>query len=279
MISARRAPAFLLVPFVLLVLAGLASSYGCATTKQVQQIVSQSNAAMLDVPGLEVTADSSDPDKWKEAVARIDRLIEQNPSQTTLVATLRVRQAMLLTTYRQFVTATEAWGLVDSSGLVTDRDEALYDLHAHLVWWFQRAGESAFGTDDIERAERATSDFAERCDRLERGSGIRFYLETMRALIALKAANSVNTFDNEDLQQQVSQEMADAIERLASQYDQEDVDWILNASGSLTEQEMPLERLRARVWLRDLVLAYRGVARDKGLTPAWEPEWIGTIDL
>lgn len=267
--------------FVLaLLIAGVAGFAGCATTKEVREIVAQSNAAMVmvDVPGLETEKDPDDPDRWKAPVERIERLIAQHPDQPGLVAALRVRQAMLLTVYGQFAAANEAWSMVGDTGALGARDRALHALHSDLVWWFERAPDPRFGNEQVARAGHAVARFASICDGLPEGSDIRFYLETMRALIALKAANSVNTTGNPERQQQVGADLVAALQRLEARYDDADEAWVkANGAAEADAHDQPLARLRARVWLLETIRAYRQVAADKGLSPAWEPEWLGTV--
>jgi hypothetical protein len=248
---------------------------GCATTKAVREIVAKSNAAIVDVPSLTIAPDPNKSD-WRQAVAHLDRVILQNPDQKILVATLRLRQAVLLTTRQQIAEANETWKRVVAADLMTERDRALYSLHTDLVWWYEHVGNRVFGHDNIGRAVDVKENFIDILDGLTEHSDIRFYLEAMRANIALKAANSTNTFEKpDDIQQKVARDMVKDLKRLVDQYDNDDYNWVCqNAATAQTEADSWIARLRARVWLRDAISEYQKIAMEKQLNPGWEPDWI-----
>ena len=69
------------------------------------------------------------------------------------------------------------------------------------------------------------------------------------------------------------------MKRLATSFEDSDRSWVVeNANETQAPGDAPLERLRARVWLRDLLRGYRQVARDRGLDEVeWKPDWVGEI--
>lgn len=259
----------------------LMSVLACVTQREVRAVVAESNATMIDAPSLPQLEDGlteGQKEALKTAIARMDRLIEHNPNEKVLVNLIRVRQAMLLTVYREFGAAKEAWGKVDSKvGLPTGRDRALYELRDHFHWWFKKSVDSTFSIEvDRPQAGKAMKDFATQLESLPKQSDIAFYLETMRAMIVVKRANHTNISGGDRLN--VASMMVEALKRLAGRFDAEDHEWVkANIDKDQKAVDQPLSRLRARVWLRAAVRTYRQVADNKGLNPTWDPEWIGTV--
>src|SRR6185503_14329741 len=88
------------------VLAAMLFSSGCATQRQVKEIVSASNMASLSA---ELGLGSEDPskpagggDSWKQASAKIEAFVAEHPENKTTIAALRVRQAVLLLNNKQY---------------------------------------------------------------------------------------------------------------------------------------------------------------------------------
>jgi hypothetical protein len=162
---------------------------GCATRKQVAEIVTQSNAAMLagqfGLPNPNGTAAAPD---WQLESDRIEAFIVAHPGLETVTAPLRLRQGMLLLTHRQVRLAEAAFNQVDESQLHTARDQALKRNQPTLLWWFAHSTNHTWTTTDQNRAQKALLDLKAEQKRLVDSPEIRDYLAEMRAWIGLSAA-------------------------------------------------------------------------------------------
>src|SRR6185503_1412983 len=158
----------------------------CATRAQVEEVVSESNAALTSPEWVQHDQTGGD---WKAAVQKIDRLISAHPEEERLVAALRVRQSLLLTVYKQDALAREAWKLV-KPGKLSERDQAFFALSDHLIWWYKRAPVAgALNPAERAKAGSASQDIFVRCGALTAGSDARQFLATMAANMVLKRAH------------------------------------------------------------------------------------------
>ena len=252
-----------------LILLLLVVSSGCATTKEVQEIVSQTNVAMIS-GGTIGQKNGTGSDKWKEESARIDAFIEANPDSDVTNAALRVRQGMLLAIHKQDAYALMAFEQIrDRDQLVSARDRALYDLHEHIVWWFNVSEGSFEGTPstladkegggDYKKAFDSLVDFVRVCDGLPLGSSIRSYLEEMRAWIAATYANDVTV-------QAIAQEaFENGLNRYAAQFSDDDLKW-LSENLQTDPDDLPFLRLKHRLRAKTVVKQYRKVESDQELS-------------
>jgi hypothetical protein len=251
-----------------LVLCLLVVASGCAATKDIQSIVSQTNLAMISAD--EIVQKDEKRVSWKEANNRIEAFIDANPSADVTNAALRVRQGMLLAINRQDAFALQAFEQInDPDLLVSARDRALYDLNEHIVWWFKVSSERFDGTPptgadrvgdgDYAAASRALEDFKTVCDGLPMGSGIRIYLEEMRAWIAVSYTNNLTDAA-------IAQEaIVDGLDRYAEQFTGDDLTWL--AKNLQTDSsDLPFLSLKRRLRAKTVVAQYRKVASDQGLT-------------
>ena len=255
---------------ILLAALMLLAPVACVTERQVKDIVATSNAAMVDVPDLAQPGDEPDPERLKQAVARIEALINAHPDQTVLVNTLRVRQAMMLTVHKQFEAAKVAWG--KASTPPGQRDAALHERWKDIVWWFEKA--TTFLDEDIVRGKAALENLDGTCDKLPEKSEVRYYLETMRAMIALQVANKTNTLAGGEVKAKTEQLMAGALQRLAARFDEQDAAWIKSKWDVDDPDDIPIVVLRARVWMRTAMRGYFKVAKTKNMNPDWAPDWV-----
>ena len=266
---------FLPRPLRLLLVAGaLLFNNGCVTSRQVQSIISESNAAMV-TPFLGEPGGAAGGDSWRGAVTKIDQLIAAHPGEATLVNHLKVRQAMILTVNRQDSLAELRWQGVDRARLQTDRDRALYDCRATLVWWYKRAAQSSAlaggektqalaGLDEFTRSIAATTD-----------PETKILLGTARAQISLKLANQARVITDAD-RQAVARDLADALSSFVGLFSPDEVEWVrLNKTADLPVVDLEmLATLRHRVWLRRMIGEYRKTAAGQEVDPAWAPNWI-----
>ena len=272
--------------FYLAAMVFAAGILGCATAKDVRRIVAQSNAAMIAGPPLD-KAGVANSEVWREAVGQMDRIIAQNPDQTTLVNHLRVRQAMLLTVYQQGNIAEERWKMVDGNVLTTERDESLHENWKALVWWYKRAPNPR-RLDNTEQAD--AREFMNTLDITVNGidsHDLKIYLATLRAQMALKLASGANTRTAEQLTQ-VHTEMATDLEQYINVFTPEEQKWVQDHPETNVPDHLTVTDIRSRVWLRGIIREYRTTAdafshdaRDFGLpeVPTWRPAWIGSLNF
>ncbi|MGM0669613.1 MAG: hypothetical protein ACQET1_07830 [Gemmatimonadota bacterium] len=248
---------------------------GCVTQQQVKAMVAESNAAMVtpspDIPGGEQEA------SWKEAVTRIDRLIASNPDQPVLVNHLRVRQAMLLTVNRHDSLAEACWRRIDGSALRTERDAALLEHHACLVWWYKRASDpSPLDSQERPRAEGFIRDLSESIDGLETRS-VRIYLGTIRVQMELSLLNRARINTQERRRAEV-QGLEDALEAYAALFSEAHTQWVREHwETDLLPEGMTVTDLRHASWLRRMIRKFKRLAERRTLEVVWRPAWIGEL--
>jgi hypothetical protein len=165
---------------------------GCATQSQVENIVAESNAAILaaGVPDVQLQADGSSGGgtrDWQSASHKIDAFIAANPDQRTTIGALRVRQGVLLLANRQYDLAQAAFNA--ATDLKTDRDKALKALSPWLVWWYQHSADPTLNPLQRDKAREALSAFDAQIAKVRASPDIRDFLAEMRAYIGLKLAS------------------------------------------------------------------------------------------
>ena len=243
---------------------------GCATPGQVETIVAESNAALVS-PYVDI-ADAPQGD-WQQAVQNIDRFIEAHADNAVLVNHLRVRQAMLLTANGQRNLADQYWGLVDREALDSDRDRVLTDLGPHLSWWYRVAPEpDRIGSADAAAARTALSNAIPSAPA---DSDLRIYLATLRAQLEVRMARDSHLASP-------STELPASLEAYIGAIGA-DEGWITGLEG-LSDQDLASARqiraFRYRIWLRELIGAYKRAASDLMLPPDevdWKPDWVDDV--
>ncbi len=156
---------------------------GCLHYKDVVRAVDETNASMLILPD---SSGKAGTEPWMEPSARIDAYIEKYGKDNKATASaLRIRQAMLLLSYKQYNLAEASFA--QATVLKTDRDLALKALSDELIWWFKLDKNSSpdSSLDDV------IVNFQKEIDKLDKNpenESIRDYLAEMRAWILLWAA-------------------------------------------------------------------------------------------
>ena len=243
----------------------------CATQGQVEEIVAGSNAALVG-PYLDIAdAQQGQPSdaNWEQALADIDRFMEAHPDNASLVNHLRVRQAMLLTANGRRNLAEQYWALVDRDALDSARDRALADVGEHLSWWYQAA--PTFEPVDPGEATAARNALSATIASTPDASDIRIYLSTIRAQLEERMAR-------DDRLSPASTELPAALERYIRDIGA-DSTWITGLD-ELTGPDLATARqiksFRYRIWLKELIGAYKGTASDLDLPEPveWRPEWV-----
>jgi hypothetical protein len=165
---------------------------GCATQRKTEDIVTESNAALLaaGVPDVQLQPDgvrSGGTVDWQSASRKIDAFIAAHPDQRVTNGALRVRQGVLLLAYRQYDLAQAAFNA--AADLKTDRDKALKALSPWLVWWYQHSADPTLNPLQREKAREALSAFDAEIAKVRASPDIRDFLAEMRAYIGLKLAS------------------------------------------------------------------------------------------
>jgi hypothetical protein len=251
-------------------LVALLALSACATRGQVEAIVAESNAALVS-PYVDIAGEGGGD--WEESVRDIDRFIDAHADNPTLVNHLRVRQAMLLTANGKRNLADQYWDLVQRDALSSERDRSLKDVGKHLSWWYQTAPDPAY----LEPADAAAARtaFSTALESTTEGTDIRIYLSTIRAQLEVRMAR--------DSQLKPPQaELPASLERYIDAIGA-DQGWITTLEG-LEEQDLASARaikaFRYRIWLRELIGAYKRVAEDLELSMDevdWAPDWVDGI--
>jgi len=249
---------------------------GCVTEQQVKAIVAESNAAMvspfLNIPEGEQGA------SWREAVSKIDQLIASNPDQPVLVNHLRVRQAMLLTVNKQDSLAEACWKRIDGSALRAERDAALLQNHACLVWWYRRASNARpLDRQEREKAEGCIPGLSESIDGLETPD-VRIYLGTIRVQMELKLLEG-SRIDNPEKRQAVVRGLAEALESYVGLFSGAHTRWVRDHWASdIMPEGMTITDLRHAAWLRQMVREFKVFADQRNLKEMdWKPTWIADL--
>jgi|GEM_PF-3224617 len=264
--------------FCLLAVSLVSAMAGCTTKQEVARVVAETNAALVS-PYLEEPGKAGMTIAWKEPIERIDRLIAQYPDEKKLVNHLRLRQAMLLTVYEQGNLAEERWKAVDGNELTTERDKSLHACWPHLVWWYKRAGiADPLDFQEMEKAEEALGGLDEILAPLAPGSDTKKYLGTIRAQIALKKANDSDVSSSEK-KARVQEFLVDSLRSYVSVFQDKDVEWIRENRIQRSGELLSISDFRYRVWLGEMIKAYRETASALEMEPPWEPQWIQNLNM
>jgi hypothetical protein len=242
----------------------------CATRGQVEAIVAESNAALVS-PYVDIAGEGGGD--WEQSVRDIDRFIDAHADNPTLVHHLRVRQAMLLTANGRRNLADQYWDLVQRDALSSERDRSLKDVGKHLSWWYQAAPDPA-RLDSAEAAAARTA-LSNTLESTTAGSDIRIYLSTIRAQLEVRMARDSQL---EPAATELPASLEGYIDAIGA-----DQGWITALQG-LDEEDLASARgikaFRYRIWLRELIGAYKRAAEDLDL-PAdevdWEPDWVDGV--
>jgi len=281
--TAPSSPPWPLLPWrrdvVRLALAALAltvlalTAPACVSSRQVEEIVDRSNAELLQP--LPLVTESVDGGGWQEEVGRIDAFIAAHGDQPTLIAPLRLRQALLLTVHGQDNLALATFDLVSPTALVTERDRALFALREDLVRWFKVSRTFAqTDPEDTTWARAALTRFDSENDPLPPGSEIRHYLEEMRAWICLALAK------NQAREEEILALLESCLGRYAAQLTAEDLTRVRRYSNRLGADDPAVEVAlegaprTLRLPLRSLTVVeeYRKEAEKQDLTPGWQAD-------
>ena len=180
---------------------------GCATRRDVADIITRSNAALLTSQlGASVdlltnaTHGTVAPVNVMEAAAKIDAFIEAHPDQPATLAALRIRQGILYLTNKRLNLARAAFEAAPLEHLHTERDRAIKLAADPLIWWAQNSTLNPFPLAEIPRAESALRALDTQVTHLNspsasaEGLQTRDLLAEIRAWIALTVTRRADDF-------------------------------------------------------------------------------------
>lgn len=253
---------------------GIFLQSGCVTQREVKLAIAESNAAMIS-PFLDIPkrSPSSPQEGWKEAIKKMDLLIDVNPDHPVLVNQLRLRQAMLLTVNKKDALAQQRWNTIDASSLKTQRDKALFETRNALVWSYKTL--PSVGSISSQVSDPYVSEFDDAIGKVK-SSDVGIYLSTIRAQIQLKVVSHLNEEDASEAAV-ATKLLASSLKTFIQAFSDEDRKWVQTSSGADKELEMSITDFRERIWLRDIIRAYVNEAEYRGYEPKWDPEWV--VDL
>lgn len=172
-------------------------------TPEVKDLIRDANYEMLlteagptPLSGLQADPATTSP-VGSNALSRLEAFVGQHPENKAMVTALRLRQATLYLNTGSFQLARAAFASIDSAELHTPRDQAIYALREHLVWWYQHAqmgNAPAFFLEQKPAAEAAMKALAEQSAALTAAPDARDFLLEMRAWIALKLGLEAKLF-------------------------------------------------------------------------------------
>lgn len=164
---------------------------------------------------------------------KIDAYVAAHPGEKATHAPLRIRQAMLLLSVREFNRASAAFDQADIGDLHTPRDQALKRQQQTLVWWFANSGKGKWTPADMSQAQKSLRELAKEQTKLGSNAKIRDYIAEVRAWIGLSAARQ--TSDEDEARSLIE----DALDIYAAAFTDED----MSALGSDSKQSLGTEGL------------------------------------
>jgi len=247
--GARRSFKFSFLCFLVALLA-----VGCVTRRQVAEIVSDSNAAILATQmGVEVelapnpaTAAPTD-----DVARKIDAFIAAHPEQKATASALRIRQAVFYLSQKKYDLAQAAFDVAMLQDLHSDRDRALKELSPHIVWWYKtapRALQRPELRNELPNANKALVAFQEQIQKRADSPDTRDFLAEMRAWIGLKFAEAGNT------SKQIGQRLGAVANDYAGIFDDADLAWFADPRGTPGKEATATQirrRLRAKAIFKD----------------------------
>ena len=272
-------------------------STACFATKQdVKQAVDESNKAIAStiayntaalIPDSELSLQPNQNNTtWQKSIEQMDLIIANNPDQDILINHLRVRQAMLLTIYRQDNFAREKWQLVDVNKLTTERDNKLYENYDTLVWWYKRAPNSqTLSNAEIALAANSIREMNNSISSTE-NHDLKIYLAAIRAQIALRVSRDTSSSDRVELIDKQHKLISD-LESFVVAFDNEEQEWLQQNPSLESADTLPVYELRNIFWLSNTINRYfsyetgiQNTSTTRGYNipnTVWRPDWINGI--
>jgi hypothetical protein len=240
---------------------------GCATQEQVKRIVADSNAQLAASRFAEVPLEAK-PDAPREvdAARQIESFIAEHPDQKTLIGTLRVRQAMIYLSRKQYNLAQAAFNA--ATDLQTDRDQALVAVHKSLIWWYENSA-TPFNDAMATSASAHRKAFSTEAKRRSASPEIRDFLAESAAWVGLKQFEATTR----------SSEQKAIIEETMNDYafilDGSDLEWLCQPAPMTDKADM--QAARRRVWAELVLDEGTKQIRTMEVKPAFVPPLLQEI--
>ena len=238
--------------FLFLLVAMLAT--GCVTRRQVAEIVSDSNSAILaSQMGVEaeLAPNPAAIASTDDVARKIDAFIAAHPEQKTTASALRVRQAVFYLSQKKYDLAQAAFDAAVFQDLHSDRDKALKELSLPVVWWYKtapRALQRPELRNELSNANKAIAAFQEQIQKRADSPDTRDFLAEMRAWMGLKFAEAGNT------SKEIGRRLGAVVNDYAAIFDDADLAWFDDSRGTPGKEPTATQirrRLRARAVFKD----------------------------
>ncbi|WP_455202373.1 hypothetical protein [Kaarinaea lacus] len=245
----------------------------CLTSKQVKDIVEESNSAIIvaSMSGqgeiMEVGPSAPKTDSWQKEVEKIEKFIANNPDQVATNNALRIREAVLLLNVGQANLASAVFAEVQCVDLGNSRDRAICDAQKPLIWWYGLG--TTVSEEQREIGKEQIKVLATVANGLERTSPTRRMFEQIRVRAAIRLAESLSDLD------EINELLSEALARYGKQFNQDDQkliqDWGMNSN-------LPVSALSSLRWFNYVPAVYKQAddindalcgSQCADFTPAW----------
>lgn len=291
------------IRFSLVLIVLMVAVLGCTTTDAIKKavsennaviagIVAENNAAMIEIPSIHSPNEPVESNEaWRDPVVKMDRIIEMNPNLTTLINHLRVRQAIVLTVYGQDNLAERRWEMVNPGELKNERDSGLWENRSGLVWAYKRLRETPpLNGSEFDEAQGFMNQLDKTIGNVD-SHDFKVYLSTVRAQIALKANNSADPRNKQEMAQWQSGIVED-LKRFAEVFSESEKKWVQKNPNTNVANHLTVNEIRNSVWLREGIRNFRETAENENVgfselardfdlpvKPDWEPGWISNLNF
>ena len=236
------------IPVLILMVFSLSA---CLTSKQVKDIVDESNSAIIvaSMAGqggiMEVEPTTSTTDSWQKEVEKIEKFIANNPDQVATNNALRIREAVLLLNVGQTNLARAVFSEVQCGDLGNSRDRAICDAQEPLMWWY---GLGTTISEQRDKAKKEIDSIGKVADGLERTSSTRRMFEQIRVRAATRLAESLSNMDD------IKVALSEPLDRYGKQFNKEEYkliqDWAIN-------KNIPVSALPSLRWYNYVPSVYK----------------------
>lgn len=265
-----------IINVVVIVLAVLSLS-ACLTSKQVKDIVNESNSAIIVASMssqggvMEVEPSAPKTDGWQKEVEKIEKFIANNPDQVATNNALRIREAVLLLNVGQPNLASAVFAEVQCVDLGNSRDRAICDAQKPLIWWYGLG--TTISEEQREIGREQIKQIGKVADGLERTSPTRRMFEQIRVRAAIRLAESLSDMES------IKEILNESLGRYEKQFNQADQkiiqEWGMN-------KNIPVSALSSLRWFNYVPAVYKQAddindALCGSQCPDFTPAWVSCI--
>jgi hypothetical protein len=244
----------------------------CLTSKQVKDIVDESNSAIIVASMssqgeiMDVEPATPKTNSWQKEVEKIEQFITNNPDQVATNNALRIREAVLLLNVGQPNLARAVFSEVQCAELGNSRDRAICDAQEPLIWWY---GLGTTIPEQRDKVRKEIDSLGKVADGLPKTSPTRRMFEQIRVRAAIRLAESLSEPGD------VKNVLNEALTRYEEQFSEQDrriiQDWGMN-------KNIPVSSLSSLRWFNYVPTVFRQAeevnkaicgAQCPDVTPAW----------